>query len=414
MKVRIWVLSILVIVPSFFAKAELSTSILPSGINSPSVRFGMVSNLDQTYTEKGSLAQAVDVRSIEFDARRIAILEPRVQQLVNLFNQLGSFNLGNDIHMGNLRIDSTPQIQYTGLIFARGLSERWTVGGGIPVISYKNKITVGQSRNNLDFYRQLAQGIQDPGPQAQLIAGVDELAAQNIPALFHDELRRKGYNDLSDQNATFLGDLQLSSLYKLNTRLPLEAVFRVNLNLPSGPAFNPDNLAALNQFGYTYIEPQIIAGYPLQPKLKFTALLGTRLYLPDQITARVPKNEDDLLPAADQKELVQRSTGIKLTEAAQLSYDLTETWSFFGISEWSQKSEDKFQGNGGGRYDLLGEGTSTDSMVVTAGATFSSVQSYMKRKKGIPAIVTAQISDTIAGRNLERQLVQEINAIIFF
>lgn len=414
MGIRMGVVSFFVIGLPLFAKSELSTAVLPAGINSPSVRVGMISNLDQSYTEKGSLVQSADLRAIEFNARRITGLDSRVQALVDLFNQFGRYNLGDQLHMGNLQIDSRPEIQYTGLVYARGITEKWTIGAGIPVIQYKNSISVQQSQNNLSVFRDIAQAMPDPAARTRLIDGINELGSQNIPLLFREELRRKGYNDLSNQNATFMGDLQISSLYRFNTQEPFETLFRVNVNLPTGPQFNPDNLAALNQFGYTYIEPQVIAAYSFRTKWKASAMLATRFYVPDRIMARVPKGEDDLLPAEDQKESVDRAMGTKFIEGAQLNYEFNDTWSAYGGSELSQKLEDQFHGSNNGRYDLLGKGSASESLVVSFGATFSSVENYKKRKKGIPAMITAQISDTIYGRNLERQLIQEVNAIIFF
>jgi hypothetical protein len=395
----------------FFTKADLSTSILPAGVNSPQVRFGTISNLNQEYTERGTLAQTVDLRSIEFDAKRMVSYRPELQKLVSTVNSFGErYGMGSALHLGNLRVETLPDVQYTGVVFARGLNESVTVGVGIPVVRYKNQLHVWQSRNNLDVYDQLAHEIGD----RDFINAVNQLRSTNIPAMFRDELRVKGYEEINNQEETFLGDLQLSTLYRVKTQVPLETLFRVNINLPTGPKYNPDNLAALNQFGYTYVEPQVIAAYPIRPRLKITGMFGTRIHLPDQITARVPRDENDLLPAAEQKETVDRVTGIKFTEAAQLSYDVNQTWGVFGFSEWSQKMQDSFSGDRNSRYDLLESGTNTESIVVAAGATFSSVESYKKNKKGIPAIVTAQISDTISGKNIERQLVHELTAVIFF
>ena len=105
---------------------------------------------------------------------------------------------------------------------------------------------------------------------------------------------------------------------------------------------------------------------------------------------------------------------MKLTETLQLSYAASESWTVFAMSEWAQKAADRFEGTQQKRYDLLGRDTDTQTQVVTGGISFSSVESYQKRKKGIPAMVAIQMSDTIAGKNTQRQLVQEISATMFF
>lgn len=410
MQLQIVVVSILCLLHPIFSRAELGISTLPQGITSPSVRFGLISKLDQQYTEQGTLARSIDLKSVEFDAQRLSQLEPRVQSIVDLFNQFG-FQFGNQLHMGSLRIESKPEIQYTGLILAHGINDRLTVGGGVPIVRYKNQIRIWQTRNNLDIYQQQAQIL---GNQA-LIDGVEQLAQTNVPQVFQSELRRKGYEELSDQDETIVGDLQLSALYKLKTAQPIESLLRLNLNLPTGPKHNPDNLAALNQFGYTYVEPQFLGAYNFaKQNIKLTAMLGARLYWADQAIYRVPKSENDILPDVDQKENLNRRMGSQLTEALQLGYQASDSVTIFGVSEWKQKEKDSFSGDRGGRYDLLSEDTDSQSNVVSLGLSYSTVQGYLQRKQGAPMILTAQMSDTISGKNIERQQVQEVSAIIFF
>jgi hypothetical protein len=174
-------------------------------------------------------------------------------------------------------------------------------------------------------------------------------------------------------------------------------------------------LAALNQFGVTYLEPQgIMASKIGSSNFKVTGSLAFRWHMPDQISIRVPKNENDILPDADQKEDVRRQLGNKFTESAQLGYDLSEIINLFGLSEWSQKAADKYEGSKSGNYDLLSKDSDTETQVVTAGLSYSSVEKYMRTKSGIPMVLTAQVSDTISGKNTERQLVQEVSAVIFF
>ncbi len=392
------------------AAAELGTQTIPLGIYSPSVRMGTVSGLSEKYTDSGNLANTVDLRSVEFNAKKLSAIEPKLEQLIGLFNRMGRYDLGAQLNKGTLKIDSQPVIKYTGAVLAYGVNDRWTVGAGIPVIHYKNDIQLSKSASNIGAFKAIASqlGVDE------LTQGLQQLDDIDLISSFRSELKKKGFNDFENQDQTFLGDLQIASLYHLDDYGRIESQFRMNFVLPTGPKYNPDNLAALNQFGYTYIEPQMIAAYPVMDRVKVASLVGLRLYVPDQVTVRVPQNENDILPGMEQKETLTRSTGMKMTESLQLSYTVSEAWTLFGISEWAQKAEDRFEGGNQKRYDLLSRDSETQAQIVTAGASFSSVEGYQKRKKGIPAMVTAQISDTIAGKNVERQLVQEVSATLFF
>ncbi len=391
-------------------EAQISTQTIPEGVRSPSVRFGNISQLSQQYNDSGHLNNSVDLRSIEFNAKKLTVLEPKIEALVGLFNRMGRYDLGSQLNKGTLKIDSQPTIQYTAPVMAYGVNDRWTLGAGVPVIHYKNNIQLSKTNSNISAFKAIASGLGVD----ELNQGLQQLEDIDLVSAFHSELKKKGYRDLENQDQTFLGDLQLASLYRLEDYRYIQSQFRLNVILPTGPKYDPDNLAAFNQFGYTYIEPQLISAYPISERLKVAGLLGLRMYVPDQVTVRVPENEGDLLPNADQKETLKRQTGFKLTESLQLSYAVGESWNFFGISEWAQKAADRFEGAQQKRYDLLSRDTDTQTQVLTGGISFSSVESYQKRKKGIPATISAQVSDTIAGKNVERQLVQEISATMFF
>ena len=410
MKIRAILSAIFISLASVLADAQISTQNLPEGIRSPSVRFGNISQLSQQYNDSGHLNNSVDLRSVEFNAKKLSVLEPKIEALVGLFNRMGRYDLGSQINKGTLKIDSQPNIQYTAPVMAYGVNSRWTLGAGVPVIHYKNDIQLSKSNSNISAFKAIASGLG----VAELSQGLQQLEDIDLISAFHSELKKKGYHELENQDQTFLGDLQLASLYRLEDTGSLQSLFRLNVVLPTGPKYDPDNLAAFNQFGSTSIEPQMISSYPIMDQVKVSGLLGVRISIPDQVTVRVPENEDDLLPNADQKETLKRQTGMKLTETLQLSYAASESWTVFAMSEWAQKAADRFEGTQQKRYDLLSRDTDTQTQVVTGGISFSSVESYQKRKKGIPATVAIQMSDTIAGKNTQRQLVQEISATMFF
>jgi hypothetical protein len=51
---------------------------------------------------------------------------------------------------------------------------------------------------------------------------------------------------------------------------------------------------------------------------------------------------------------------------------------------------------------------------VKAQIVYSTVSSYFKKKSLLPMIASLEISDYVAGVNVERQLAQELNLMLFF
>ena len=92
----------LILIVTLSADAQISTQNLPEGIRSPSVRFGNISQLSQQYNGSGHLNNSVDLRSVEFNAKKLSVLEPKIEALVGLFNRMGRYDLGSQINKGTL------------------------------------------------------------------------------------------------------------------------------------------------------------------------------------------------------------------------------------------------------------------------------------------------------------------------
>ena len=90
----------------------MPTATLPTGIYSPSFRYGEINGIDQRYTENGSLVRLTDYKSIDFDAKTLAKFNSQAQTLISTLNRFGAFNLGDSFNLGTLEIESKPEIKY--------------------------------------------------------------------------------------------------------------------------------------------------------------------------------------------------------------------------------------------------------------------------------------------------------------
>lgn len=393
-----------------FSWGQWSTSVLPNGVTSPSLRLGKITQMDQRYTDSGALTRSGDLKSVEFDSSKLSSIEPKVKDLVNALNAFGAYKLGSSLHFGTLKIDTRPEVDYTAMVWAHGFTSQWTLGLGIPVIHYKNRIGISQTNSNLDFYRDYAQRSNDPRLQ-QAVQELDKRS--NLPEQLQTELKAKSYEALESQDSTFLGDLQLSSLYRFYEDKKNSALYRLNVNLPTGPDYNADNLAALNQFGRTYLESLLVYDQEILQPVRVTPYLGLRWYVPDQVQMRVPQNEEDLLPDADSKENVSRQLG-QIWIAGSSMQMAVGNYSLMLAYEYQQKKSDSYSGTRGRRYDLLSANTATKQQLASGGVTYSTVSNYRKNKNIVPWQASLLVSDIFAGENVDRQLTQELSLMMFF
>ena len=388
-----------------------SAQVLPAKINSPSLRTGTVFHVGQRYDNNGDLLSLDDLKSVEFNVKTLSQIEPQVHELVKALNSFGSpgDNYGDKLNLGVMRVSVSPKIDYTAPIHAWGLTENWTFGFGVPVIHYTNEIQIRQDGSNLAAYRKQFEGRISP----ELDRAFDRLSL-DIPAAVHSELEAKGYRPLDKRDQTFIGDIQLVSLYKMPEKGRASFIHRGTMSLPTGPKDNPDDLMDLNVFGETSVTNELLAAYKLGGRLDLGGRAGIKIMIPDKLEKRVPKDENDLLPDASQKEVVTRYGGETAILGTSANYHLNASWMTGVGYEYLHKQRDRYKGNRNLAYSVLENETDSISHKSRVDLSYSTVQAYFDKKAIIPTIFTLEISDIFAGRNIARQTFTEFNWMLFY
>lgn len=399
------------VIVGFFVSRALAldvAQVLPAGVRSPAVRTGFISGIGQRYASDGSLVTLSDLNSIQFDSDEIARIEPRVRELVSVLNQFGQQGLGDALHLGVLRIDVQPEVRYDAPLFAYGVTPTWTVAFGVPIVNYRNRIRLSQTNSNVGAIRAQLGGLAPELDQA-----FDDLERGLVTGA-NNELAAKGYKPLVDRNETIVGDVQLASLYRFFATPTVSALARTVVNLPTGPADDPDDLADLNVFGQSAIDQIVIATWQMHRYFRLAGRAGYRFNVPDRIVRRVPLSATDALPSADTKESVRRKIGDTASIGATGMFTLTKT---FGIGygyEALSKQADSFEGERGANYGLLARDTAATSLRMRAGFAYDTTRAFFDGESLLPVIFSYEFSDVVRGTNVERQTIHELWLTLFF
>jgi len=390
---------------AFCAHALTTTDVLPGGIDSPSIRVGYIQGIDEKYTQDGSLMKLGDYKSVAFDAAHLAKFNQDAKKLIDALNHFGSQKLGDNFNLGVLKIDTMPSVKYFAPVYARGITDKWTVGVGLPVVNYTNKIHLSQEFSNTEYYRQQFSGLS---PE------LDQALNTNLAASTNQTLVSKGYKALGDRNETFLADVQLVSMYRFYEDDTQALLFQAQLGVPTGPKYNPDDLAAINIFGRTSLTNTLAYSRRLGMRLSVIPYLSYMYSFQDTVDVRVPTSEDDTLPDESNKENVRRKIGDIATLGGSLVYDYSDALSLGAGYEFAIKEQDTYSGSRDSRYDLLSQDTAMKAQRARANISYSTVKSYFKKAALIPTVFSFEVSDVVAGMNIERQIVQELNMMLFF
>lgn len=391
----------------FNAAWGASTKTLPKGIRSFALRTGFIQGLNQGFDDSGSQLGIGDLKSVRFDSDFLTHSSDRSRLLVDALNSIGSQNLGNQLNLGTLKIDARPEVKFMAPVLAFGVQSHWTLALAIPVISFKNEVSYRVEDSNVDYYRQIGAGSISP----ELSQALNTSPA----AEFEKSVNEKGYKPMNSRNQTFLGDLQLVSFYRLSANRSSSSLLQTTLTLPTGPKYDSDDLLSANTWGRTSIENTLIFGFQTTRRLSLNPYAGINIFIPDQVQRRIPRNEYDNLPAANQKETTQRQLGAGVKVGIDSNYDFTRAWSAGLGAEHQSKAKDNYSGPGENyRYDLLSEETDSTSSTLKALLNFSSVAAYRAKQALLPGIISIGISDVIAGKNVLKETRTELSTMLFF
>jgi hypothetical protein len=399
-------LLLLALCPAAFAMD--STETLPAAIHSPAFKYGMITGVDSKYSSDGSVLALSDIYTIHFDSTQLAKLDPRVTQLVSALNAFSKQDIGQQVDLGTLRIETEPTIKYMVPVYAQGITKDFTLAAALPIISYKNRMSLVQSPSNVKAVcDQLSSKVGD-------VKTACEQLDFRVTDAVRNRLAAQGYKPIQDRNETLLGDAQLVGLYRFYEDDNRSALLKGSLNLPTGKKKDPDDLAALGNFGLTSFEPELIVNWLPVRKLRLAAKAAYKLVFADSLDVRVPGSADDVLPGPDSKERLHRKIGDTITVGTAINYNIYDSFSIAGGYEYSRKAADSYSGNQGRRYDLLSQDTKGSAHRLRAGFSFDTIGLYMRTKSFPPLKLDFDISNTFAGLNNDRQLVNELTLTMFF
>lgn len=377
---------------------------LPQNISTSSLKMGYISGFDQRYQENGELVKLKDYKAIEFDAPTLAKFNPQAATLVQTLNRFGLYNAGDLFNLGTLEFEAKPTIKYLAPVYAHGIRDNWTLGFGVPIIQYTNEVTMTQSLSNVEYYNQFR------GLSADLDAALDT----DLRAATQSTLVQKGYAPIENRSESFIGDIQIVSIWKIFDKGDSKLIHQATLNLPTGPEYNADDLLALNTFHKTSLEnlfgySQMVGNY-----VTLNPYLSMRYVLPEQITVRVPKNTDDVLPDQNSKDSVTRQEGLTAEYGTQFDFLLSQDFTIGTDYRFGQKSIDTYSESNKGDTSILAQNTKSTWQKVSFSLNYSTVKSYLKKQSFLPMTLSFLTYDTIKGKNVERRTGQELSIAMFF
>lgn len=395
----------------------LAQTTLPEGVWHPRFIFGTVKEISSEFNNEGEL-NSIGRFNQTFNSDFLKKYIEEIGTLVDVFNMYSpGYNIGDRFNLGRLEFSGGLNISYFVPALGYGISDKWTVGVALPIVTLRGDIGIVQEGDNNanSIRRMIARDGVDIGEEGSAFSkNFDRLINIDLIKEFNRRTGEMGYDPISNRNRKGLGDLQILSAYNYLNKQPMNFYFLSTLNLPTGIEPNPDDLISLNEFNKLFFNLKSYHNFNVRPNLILGTALGTTINLPNKITKRVPKDSLDILPEEDRKEelTVYYGNGYSLDLYSQ--YDLMDFLTLEGNLSYNFKYKDRYKGRKFSDYSLLSNNTSAKSFTVKMGITFNTSKWFMKHKFSFPFMINYNYSDVLAGLNAIRQSRQEISILLFF
>jgi hypothetical protein len=398
-----------VLLLSFNASAEFeTTNILPNGVRNLRIRYGSVSGLNEAFTENGELRYLSDINSVELDSQFISKFDSRIENLIALLNQFGTYQIGDQLNLGRLSIVANPSVNFTAPMFAFGLNKKTTIGIAVPVVRFENSIGVSQVESNLpDIQAEL-------GPlNVDLNQAFNDLNS-GLTSGFRDSLASKGYKPLTSRSETFLGDIVLFSIHQFEISPDTTQALQFQYGLPTGPKADPSDLTDLENFNRISFRPMWLLSHKLSKSWSTIFLTTYQYFFEQEVDKRVPTDMNDSLPGPETQRSVRQKIGDVWSVMTGINFKLDDSLSFGLAFQYEEKAKDDYGGIANVSNSILRARTDREAQVVRFEAEYSTVNQYLRNKFAIPLALNYEVSQVFQGRNIENQTRHEVNFSVFF
>lgn len=388
---------------------------LPKGVRVFSFRYNYVSGFTEEFDSSGTL-KALDRYNIQMDAAAIRTLSPSSYALLNSVLNTQTFpNLApaSALNIGQLNFNGNSSLNVFVPTIGYGLTKTWSIGLAVPIATHSSDVTIGQSgyNNTRDIFGQISA---NTGALTPAMAMAEADLSRGAAYVFNKERTRLGYKEVKPFENKFMGDVVIGSRTKLSERGPWSLYMVHDLNLPTGPEDDPDDLLDLPVFHLFYLDNGLMQNLIVSPAVALGLGVRYRMNFPDQITVRVPEQAGRPLVSPERKERVERNIADELAIQAVSVVSLAPDFKVAGAFEAAFKGKNEFSGGRGYNYNVLSENTDGYFGKIKFKTTYTRVEHFQKTRSGIPFELSYSFSDSVMGRNYDRQLMHEVIGTVYF
>lgn len=312
-------------------------------------------------------------------------------------------SIGESHGLVNARVTSTVPV------FAYGLTDRITLGVGIPIVYSRTHVATGWSISSKG-QAQLDQ-LKLNGNGALI-----ESYAQDLYNVVDAKIASYGYKPLNGEEHTDIGDLTLALKVLAYKEGRLAFAVSPKVVIPTGREPDVDKVVDLAPGGGIWQTGVTgVVEFEATNKLSFVGSTGYTYQWTAEKAARVPKSDSESIsPDVDWN--VNKKLGDIMSVTAGTKYRFTELLTGAIGYTLAYKDEDKYSGSrySSHRYRYLEEDTWQNMQSLLGSVSFSTIPLYRAGKFPVPGDVSFALSSVIEGRNVTKSTLAVFELAAYF
>lgn len=303
--------------------------------------------------------------------------------------------------LGEFEAEAEAQVNAQGIGMARGITDRLTVYGSLPVYHIKTNVSFKQSqKSNLSSTQAAVQN----APTTTAISGFVRQLTLQLPET-NEELIQSlivnyyGYKALGNWEKDALGDAELGMIYRLTDFKEAGLAISGGVVLPTGDADDPDSLQDVSTGDGQYDAfVESMAGISFfDNAIAFD--LKTRYTYQFATTKSLRTTNDPDMPLSKKKESMNEKLGNKIDATLSMTFNATSWLNFNSSFIVSETDASTYGATDPKVKTVLEQNSASSNQWARVGIGFSSVELYKKKKMDIPFELSLSAQKLLNAKN---------------
>lgn len=307
----------------------------------------------------------------------------------------------NQFSLGEFEAEAEAQVSAQGIGMARGITDRLTVYGSLPVYHIKTNVSFKQSqKSNLSSTQAAVQN----APTTTAMSGFVRQLTLQLPET-NEELIQSlivnyyGYKALGNWEKDALGDAELGMIYRLTDFKEAGLAISGGVVLPTGDPDDPDSLQDVSTGDGQYDAfVESMAGISFfDNAIAFD--LKTRFTYQFATTKSLRTTNDPDMPLSKQKESMNEKLGNKIDATLSMTFNATSWLNFNSSFIVSETDVSTYGATDPKVKTVLEQNSASSNQWARVGIGFSSVELYKKKKMDIPFELSLSAQKLLNAKN---------------